>query len=143
MFDDDQEEQKEPRPIRYEDVDPFEAGWETRIAFGGRFKYRVFFENDIGLKNGFQLDLLRCWLEDNNCGIEGEDWVLEQSDFPMENLWNRSQDDEERKLYGNCIYINDLSFLIAGKLMEDPNDQSNKADTKHTAGRITVIQTRK
>lgn len=142
MYDEDQEK-PEPRQVRYEDVDPFEAGWETRIAFNNRFKYRVFFENDIGFKNGFQLDLLRQFLEDNDCGVEGQDWVLEESDFPMEQLWNRSQDDAERRLYGNSLYINELTWLVTQKLLEDPNDPDKGQENKHTTGRITVVQTRK
>jgi hypothetical protein len=101
----------------------------------------VFFENDIGFKNGFQLDILRGWLEDK-CGVEGVDWVLQPSEFDMEQLWNRSQDDDDRRLYGNSVYLTDVSWLVSEKLIQDPNSSTVAVDTKHTSGRITVVQTR-
>lgn len=144
MFDQDQEETKEVRPIQYQDVDPFEAGWDTLIAFRSKYRYRVFFENDIGLKNGLQLGILREWLEEK-CGLEGEDWEVRMSDQPMEEIWNRiGADDSEAILYGNHVYLTDMSWLVTAKLIQDPNDPNASAeDTKYTSSRITVVQTRK
>jgi hypothetical protein len=142
MIDEQEDQPAEKRTIINEEVDPFEAGWETLLAFRSKYRYRVFFENDIGFKNGVQLDLLRCWLEDN-CGIEGEDWELRQSDFPMEELWNRSQDCDERRLYGNNVYLTDISWLVSERLLSDPMDMTRIDEQKYTAGKITVIQTRK
>ena len=133
---DDVENQEEKRTIVYKDVDANDpdSGWDPSLFFKSQFKYRVYFENDIGLKNGLHLTILRDWLEEK--GEEGKDWILVMSDFPMENLWNRSQDDEERRMRGNHVYLTSMDWLVMDKLLD------NDTDIKLTTQRITLIETR-
>lgn len=132
----DQNEDQEKPAIINETVDPKEAGWATRMLYKTHFKYRVFFRNGTDLANSLRLMAVKELFEEmpEQVGYENTDWVLEDAVEPV-GAGGSKVVQEEDKLWGPCVYLTDMSWLVTLKLTENGTEKS-------ILDVVTVIQTR-
>lgn len=118
-------------------VDPNEAEWLRKLMMRPEIRYRLFFKNSNANRTFMQICLIEDVMQDHGA-VMGQDFVVEESQFDMAELWNRSSADAEKEKYGNSVYLTQRGLEVVRNILAN----ESCTDFDHTFAKVTVLQER-
>lgn len=128
---------QEKKALEEVKVDPNHAEWLRKMMMKPEMRYRLFFQNSNANRTFLQIGLIEDVLQDHGA-IMNTDFFVEESQFDMAELWNRSGADPEKEKYGNSVYLTQRGMEVVREILADGKCE----DFEHTFAKVTVLQER-